>query len=90
MTIHSGWAIVCDLPFDAGALTEVVLMRRNRKPRMRDLVVAIASLFAACQHAAAKDEYPTQTIKIVVPFVAGGGVDIVARLVAPKLSEALG
>jgi tripartite-type tricarboxylate transporter receptor subunit TctC len=34
--------------------------------------------------------YPNQTIKIVVPFVAGGGVDVVARLIAPRLSEALG
>jgi tripartite-type tricarboxylate transporter receptor subunit TctC len=28
--------------------------------------------------------YPNQTIKIVVPFVAGGGVDVVARLIAPS------
>jgi tripartite-type tricarboxylate transporter receptor subunit TctC len=34
--------------------------------------------------------YPNQTIKIVVPFVAGGGVDVVARLIAPKLGEVLG
>jgi tripartite-type tricarboxylate transporter receptor subunit TctC len=35
-------------------------------------------------------DYPKQTIKIVVPFTAGGGVDVVARIVAPKLSEAIG
>jgi tripartite-type tricarboxylate transporter receptor subunit TctC len=29
-------------------------------------------------------------VKIVVPFVAGGGVDQVARIIAPKLSEVLG
>jgi tripartite-type tricarboxylate transporter receptor subunit TctC len=58
--------------------------------RTHYVIAAIASVFVACQHAAAKDEYPTQTVKIVVPFVAGGGVDIVARLVGPKLSEALG
>jgi len=33
---------------------------------------------------------PNQTLKIVVPFTAGGGVDVVARIVAPKLSEELG
>ena len=30
------------------------------------------------------------TVKIVVPFVAGGGVDVVARIIAPRLSEELG
>ena len=33
--------------------------------------------------------YPAQTVKIVVPFPAGGGI-IIARVIAPKLSEALG
>jgi tripartite-type tricarboxylate transporter receptor subunit TctC len=35
-------------------------------------------------------DYPNQTVKIVVPFVAGGGVDVVARIIAPRLSEELG
>src|SRR5438270_3924571 len=35
-------------------------------------------------------DYPNQTIKIVVPFTPGGGVDVVARIVTPKLSEELG
>jgi tripartite-type tricarboxylate transporter receptor subunit TctC len=35
-------------------------------------------------------DYPQQTVKIVVPFAAGGGVDVVARIVATKLGEKLG
>lgn len=34
--------------------------------------------------------YPTETVRLVVPFAAGGGVDAVARVIAPFLSEALG
>jgi len=35
-------------------------------------------------------EYPAQPVKIIVPFVAGGGVDVVARIIAPRLGEELG
>jgi len=35
-------------------------------------------------------DYPSQTIKIVVPFPPGGGVDVVARMIAPRLTESLG
>jgi len=46
-------------------------------------------LLAANVPAQAQD-YPNQTVKLVVPFVAGGGVDVVARIVAPRLAEQLG
>ena len=35
-------------------------------------------------------DYPAQTVKVVVPFAPGGGVDVVARIVMPRLSEVLG
>jgi len=34
--------------------------------------------------------YPSQPIKVVVPFTPGTGMDIIARTVGPKLSERLG
>ncbi|QJW85599.1 tripartite tricarboxylate transporter substrate binding protein [Ramlibacter terrae] len=40
--------------------------------------------------AAARAAYPSQTIKLVVPFSPGGGGDALGRLLATKLSESLG
>jgi tripartite-type tricarboxylate transporter receptor subunit TctC len=51
--------------------------------------LAIVLIFAQSSTAPAAD-YPIQTIKIIVPFPPGGGVDVVARLIAPRLSESLG
>jgi tripartite-type tricarboxylate transporter receptor subunit TctC len=50
---------------------------------------AVAFLLAA-GFPAQSQNYPSQTIKIVVPFPPGGGVDVVARVIAPRLSDMLG
>jgi len=47
---------------------------------------AAALLCAAIAHA----QYPNRPVRIVVPSSAGGGTDIIARIVAPRLSERLG
>ena len=43
-----------------------------------------------CTGALAQSAYPTQNIKIVVPFTPGTGMDTIARVVAPRLAERLG
>jgi len=39
---------------------------------------------------ACAQSYPIRTVRVIVPFPPGAGVDITTRLVIPKLSEALG
>jgi tripartite-type tricarboxylate transporter receptor subunit TctC len=50
----------------------------------------VAVALACAGHATAQQAYPQKPIRMVVPFPAGGGTDILARLVGQKMSEALG
>lgn len=56
----------------------------------RRLLVALASSVCACLPAWAQDGFPSRSVSIVVPFPAGGVVDVVARMVGQKMSIALG
>jgi tripartite-type tricarboxylate transporter receptor subunit TctC len=56
--------------------------------RSTAVVLFAAVLFNEC--ALAQKDYPTKPIRLIVPFAPGGGTDIVARLLAQKLTEAYG
>lgn len=57
---------------------------------MRRFAVSIALALTAYAGAAGAQSFPSRPIRIIVAFPAGGGTDIVARMIAPKLGDALG
>src|SRR5947209_12442728 len=56
---------------------------------MRTRRAILALLLAAALPAAAQD-YPTKPIRIIVGYAAGGGNDIIVRVMQPELSKGLG
>jgi len=57
---------------------------------VRDCLASIVLCLSFCVSAAHAQNYPTKPVRILVGFPPGGPTDIVARTIAPKLTEALG
>ncbi len=57
---------------------------------MKTLATLAALLAFASPQLAQAQAYPARPIRLVVTYPAGGGADLMARLVAPRMGEALG
>jgi len=57
---------------------------------MRKIILTLSALGALLPSLANAQIYPTQPIKLIIPFAAGGPSDVLARGFAPKLGENLG
>ncbi len=58
--------------------------------KLKAIVIGLAALLIAATSWAQPSTYPNRPVKMVAPFAPGGPVDVVARVLAPKLSEGLG
>ena len=60
--------------------------------RIRIRLLLLCAAFLCPIHGASAGEaaYPVRPIRLIVPFVAGGGTDLLARLLSPRLGEVLG
>jgi tripartite-type tricarboxylate transporter receptor subunit TctC len=54
------------------------------------LGTAFALSMVLCTAAAAQQKYPSRNVDLIIPFAAGGGVDLIGRAMATSLGEQLG
>jgi tripartite-type tricarboxylate transporter receptor subunit TctC len=55
--------------------------------RIRGLLFGMAAAAAVCGAASAQGNYPSQMVRIIVPFSAGSITDNLARILADRLGE---
>jgi tripartite-type tricarboxylate transporter receptor subunit TctC len=55
---------------------------------MKKTFLSLLALLAASAASAA--DWPTKPVRFIVPYPPGGGTDVIARIVQPRLAEALG
>jgi tripartite-type tricarboxylate transporter receptor subunit TctC len=57
---------------------------------MPKVLVAALALFGLTAGPLAAQDYPARPVRLVVPFAAGAGTDLLGRIVARELTKQLG
>ncbi len=57
---------------------------------MLRVALLVVALFSVAATAARAEDYPARTVHVIVPFAAGGGTDVLARIVAQRLQDKWG
>ncbi|HEX7557587.1 MAG TPA: tripartite tricarboxylate transporter substrate binding protein [Usitatibacter sp.] len=64
-------------------------MTATRSAIRKAVVASIAAIVPWVPSGASAQDYPTKAVRVIVPYAAGGGADILARLVGQELSQRL-
>lgn len=83
--VFQRWQQACTLP---AHVLGVGQHRPTKGTWMKRALLAALVLLAALP--ALAQPYPSRTVSVVVPYPAGGSVDVVARLIVQKLNESMG
>lgn len=69
-------------------------MRKSKVALILVLVLTVSVIVTACgnkkSNSGETEGFPTKAVEIVVPFAAGGNVDLSCRIIAPEMEEVLG
>jgi tripartite-type tricarboxylate transporter receptor subunit TctC len=72
-------------------MVPIAVPRKSSMVDRRHVVIAVALIgLGLAVPARAQDKYPSRPIKLLVPFPAGGAVDVMGRLIGQRLSSTLG
>src|SRR5262245_56638815 len=63
-------------------------MKRKPMPRFGALIALLAAV--TFNEAAYAQSWPQRPVRLLVPFAAGGNIDVMGRLMAARLSETIG
>jgi tripartite-type tricarboxylate transporter receptor subunit TctC len=65
-------------------------LHRHGAATVRALATGLIAAVMVFAHCAVAADWPTRSVSIVVPYAPGGGTDIMARLIAQRLTEKYG
>jgi len=67
--------------------TGTMSMRAARSRLVATAIAILAVSVCACTQSSGADTWPARPVRLIVPYAAGSGIDLAARLYAPLLAE---
>jgi tripartite-type tricarboxylate transporter receptor subunit TctC len=77
------------MPPQRAVATEIgtMSMRAARSRLVATAIAILAVSVCACTQSSGADTWPARPVRLIVPYAAGSGIDLAARLYAPLLAE---